>query len=133
MKLVELLAIPIGFALVRSITKNIDDEPAAKPIVPVAPKGLTVGPAGGTGFNIFPQGVPEGLKITPAQLAAFTPQAPEQQAFTRERLLAPSGTPEQAKMLIESGAIRQGKVTPLGFRQGETTDDLLRRLFNNPK
>ena len=74
MKIVELLAIPIGFALVRSITKSIDDEPAAKPIVPVTPKGLTVGPAGGTGFNIFPQGVPTGLNITPAQLAAFTPE-----------------------------------------------------------
>ena len=132
MKIVELLAIPIGFALVRSITKNVKDEPAPKDILPKQ-KGFTLGPAGGTGFNIFPQGVPTGLKITPGQLAAFTPQTPEQQAFTRERILAPSGTPEQAKMLAESGAIRQGKVTPLGFRQGETTDDLLRRLFNNPK
>ena len=133
MKLVELLAIPVGFALVRSITKNVKDEPAPKDIIPKQPKQMVLGPAGGTGFNLFPQGVPTGLKITPAQLAAFTPQTPEQQAFTRERILAPSGTPEQAKMLAESGAIRQGKVTPLGFRQGETTDDLLRRLFNNPK
>ena len=133
MKLVELLAIPVGFALVRSITKNVKDEPAPKDIIPKQPKQMVLGPAGGTGFNLFPQGVPTGLKITPAQLAAFTPQTPEQQAFTRERILAPSGTPEQAKMLAESGAIRQGKVTQLGFRQGETTDDLLRRLFNNPK
>ena len=34
MKIVELLAIPIGFALVRSITKNIKDEPAPKDIIP---------------------------------------------------------------------------------------------------
>ena len=112
MKLVELLAIPVGFALVRSITKNVKDEPAPKDIIPKQPKQMVLGPAGGTGFNLFPQGVPTGLKITPAQLAAFTPQTPEQQAFTRERILAPSGTPEQAKMLAESGAIRQGKVTP---------------------
>jgi len=124
MKIVELLAIPIGFALVRSITKNIKDEPAAKPIVPKQ-TGFTLGPAGGTGFNIFPQGVPEGLKITPAQLKAFVPQTPEQQAFTRERILAPSGTPEQAKMLIESGAIRQGKITRFGV--GTNLADLLAR------
>ena len=131
MKIVELLAIPIGFALVRSITKNIKDEPAAKPIVPKQ-TGFTLGPAAAS-MDIAPL-IPKGaFKITPTQLAAFTPQTPEQQAFTRERILAPSGTPDQAKMLIESGARRQGKVTPLGFRQGETTDDLLRRLFNNPK
>ena len=124
-KLVALLSIPVGFALDRSITKNIDDEPAPKPIVPVTPKGLVVGPAGGTGFNIFPQGVPEGLKITPAQLKAFVPQTPEQQAFTRERILAPSGTPEQAKMLIESGAIKQGKITKFGT--GVSLADLLAR------
>ena len=124
MKIVELLAIPIGFALVRSITKSVKDEPAAKPIVPKQ-TGFTLGPAGGTGFNIFPQGVPTGLKITPAQLAAFTPQTPEQQAFTRERILAPSGTPEQAKMLIESGAIRQGKIKRFGV--GVDLADLLAR------
>ena len=124
-KLIALLSIPVGFALVRSITKNIDDEPAPKPIVPVTPKGLVVGPAGGTGFNIFPQGVPEGLKITPAQLKAFVPQTPEQQAFTRERILAPSGTPEQAKMLIESGAIKQGKIVKFGT--GVSLADLLAR------
>ena len=127
MKIVELLAIPIGFALVRSITKSIDDEPPAKPIVP-KPTGFTLGPAAPKmDFTLFPK-----IKITPEQLALPIPTA-EQQAFTRERILAPSGTPEQAKMLIESGAIRQGKVTPLGYRQGETTDDLLRRLFNNPR
>jgi hypothetical protein len=121
MKIVELLAIPIGFALVRSITKNIKDEPAPKKIVPT---GFTLGPAAGS-MDIKPI-IPEGaFKITPTQLAAFTPQTPEQQAFTRERILAPSGTPEQAKMLIESGAIRQGKITKFGT--GVSLADLLAR------
>ena len=132
-KITGIISAALGLALVKRFTDSIKDEPTTAPIIPKQPKQMVLGPAGGTGFNLFPQGVPTGLKITPAQLAAFTLQTPEQQAFTRERILAPSGTPEQAKMLIESGAIRQGKVTPLGFRQGETTDDLLRRLFNNPK
>ena len=71
MKIVELLAIPIGFALVRSITKNIDDEPAAKPILP-KDKGFTLGPAAAS-MDIAPI-IPEGaFKITPTQLKAFTP------------------------------------------------------------
>jgi hypothetical protein len=125
MRLTELLAIPIGFALVRSITKSIDKEPAAK-VAPIIPKqtGFTLGPAAAS-MDIKPL-IPEGaFKITPAQLAAFTPQTPEQQAFTRERILAPSGTPEQAKMLIESGAIRQGKITKFGT--GVSLADLLAR------
>ena len=70
MKLVELLAIPVGFALVRSITKNIKDEPAPKKIVPT---GFTLGPAAGS-MDIKPL-IPEGaFKITPTQLAAFTPE-----------------------------------------------------------
>ena len=69
MKLVELLAIPIGFALVRSITKNIKDEPAPKKIVPT---GFTLGPAAAS-MDIAPL-IPEGaFKITPTQLTAFTP------------------------------------------------------------
>ena len=110
MKIVELLAIPIGFALVRSITKSVKDEPAPKKIVPT---GFTLGPAAGS-MDIKPIIPERAFKITPTQLAAFTPQTPEQQAFTRERILAPSGTPEQAKMLIESGAIRQGKIKKFG-------------------
>ena len=69
MKIVELLAIPIGFALVKSITKNIKDEPAPKKIVPT---GFTLGPAAGS-MDIKPI-IPEGaFKITPTQLEAFTP------------------------------------------------------------
>ena len=74
MKIVELLAIPIGFALVRSITKNIDDEPAAKPILP-KDKGFTLGPAAAS-MDIKPI-IPEGaFKITQEQLAAFDPLKP---------------------------------------------------------
>jgi hypothetical protein len=57
------------------------------------------------------------------------PVMPTQEQITRERFTAPSGTPEQAALI--SKAYTQGKVIPLGFRQGETTDDLLRRLFRN--
>ena len=55
----------------------------------------------------------------------FVPQAPGHQAFTRERILAPSCTPEQAKMLIESGAIKQGKIVKFGT--GVSLTDLLAR------
>ena len=72
MKIVELLAIPIGFALVRSITKNIKDEPAPKKIVPT---GFTLGPAAAS-MDIKPL-IPEGaFKITQEQLAAFDPLKP---------------------------------------------------------
>ena len=67
--------------------------------------------------------------VTPTPL--IKPIMPTQEQITRERFTAPSGTPEQARMLIESGAIRQGKVIPLGFRQGETTDDFIRRIYGN--
>ena len=127
-KITGIISAALGLALVKRFTDSIKDEPVAT-VAPIIPKpkqeGFTLGPAGGTGFNIFPQGVPEGLKITPAQLKAFVPQTPEQQAFTRERILAPSGTPEQAKMLIESGAIRQGKITRFGV--GTNLADLLAR------
>jgi|TARA_R110002073_G_scaffold16913_1_gene64537 hypothetical protein len=37
MKLLELLAIPVGFAIVRSITKNIEDKTTQEPLVTPAP------------------------------------------------------------------------------------------------
>ena len=46
-KLIALLSIPVGFALVRSITKNVVDEPAPKPLVPKQ-EGFTLGPAAGS-------------------------------------------------------------------------------------
>jgi len=123
-KITGIISAALGLALVKRFTDSIKDEPTTAPIVPKQ-EGFTLGPAAGSGFNIFPQGVPEGLKITPAQLAAYTPQTPEQQAFTRERILAPSGTAEQAQMLIDSGAIRQGKITRFGT--GVSLADLLAR------
>ena len=53
MKLLELLAIPVGFAIVKSITKRIDDQPKVTP-KKVIPKGFTLGPAAGKqDFNII--------------------------------------------------------------------------------
>jgi len=46
-KLIALLSIPVGFALVRSITKNVVDEPAPKPLIPKQ-EGFTLGPAAGS-------------------------------------------------------------------------------------
>ena len=95
---------------------------------PLIKTGFVTGPAAGSqDFTLIKPLV----QITPEQIAAYKPQTPEQAALTRERIMAPSGTPEQAALI--SQAYRQGKVTPLGYRQGETTDDLLRRLFNNPR
>ena len=112
MKIVELLAIPIGFALVKSITKNIKDEPAPKKIVPT---GFTLGPAAAS-MDIKPL-IPEGaFKITPTQLAAFTPE---------RKVTIPKYDPG----VPVAQPIAKGKVIPLGFKEGETTDDLLRRLF----
>jgi len=73
MKIVELLAIPIGFALVRSITKSIDKEPTPAQVEPLIKNGFTLGPAAAS-MDIKPL-IPEGaFKITPTQLAAFTPE-----------------------------------------------------------
>jgi len=104
MKIVELLAIPVGFAIVRAITKNVeDDKSGLTPFIPPSP-------------------VTPVTPIVPV-IPTFTPQ--EQQAFTRKRILAPSCTPEQAKMLIESGAIKQGKIVKFGT--GVSLTDLLAR------
>ena len=56
-KLIALLSIPVGFALVRSITKNVVDEPAPKPLVPKQ-EGFTLGPAAGSMdiAQLFPTG-----------------------------------------------------------------------------
>jgi len=52
-KLVELLAIPVGFAIVRSITKSVEAKPVVTP-EPLIPEGFTLGPAAGKqDFNII--------------------------------------------------------------------------------
>ena len=116
----------IGFAAIRRI---LDTKPTAvtpTPVKPLIKTGFVTGPAAGSqDFTL----IKPMTQITPTQLQAFKPQTPEQAALTRERVTAPSGTPEQAALIAQ--AYRPGKVIPLGFRQGETTDDLLRRLFRN--
>jgi hypothetical protein len=121
-RLAELAGAAIAFAAIKRLT---DAKPTAvTPTKPIIPQGFTLGPAAPS-MDIKPL-IPEGaFKITPEQIVAFKPQTPEQQAFTRERILTPNGTPEQAKMLIESGAIKQGKIKKFGT--GVSLADLLKR------
>ena len=114
MKLVELLAIPVGFAIVRSITKRVEEEPKVEP-KEVVPTGFTLGPTTPS-MDITPL-IPKGaFEITPKQLEAFTPD---------RKVTIPAFEPGA----LIAQPIAKGKVIPLGFREGETTDDLLRRLF----
>jgi hypothetical protein len=116
----------VGLAVINKLLDRTDAAaPAAAP-KPLIKTGFVTGPAAGSqDFTL----IKPMTQITPAQLQAYKPQTPEQAALTRERVTAPSGTPEQAALIAQ--AYRPGKVIPLGFRQGETTDDLLRRLFRN--
>jgi hypothetical protein len=116
----------VGLAVINKLLDRTDAAaPAAAP-KPLIKTGFVTGPAAGSqDFTL----IKPMTQITPTQLQAFKPQTPEQAALTRERVTAPSGTPEQAALIAQ--AYRPGKVIPLGFRQGETTDDLLRRLFRN--
>ena len=112
MKIVELLAIPIGFALVRSITKSIDKEPKAK-VTPILPKdkGFTLGPAAAS-MDIAPI-IPEGaFKITPTQLEAFTPD---------RKVTIPTYDPT----LPVAQPIKEGKIKKFGT--GVSLADLLAR------
>ena len=119
----SLLVIPVGLAIVKRFAEqtNSTTTPTTTPIGPLIP--ITKPTPVVTTPLIKPM-----TQITPTQLQAFRPQTPEQAALTRERITAPSGTPEQAALIAQ--AYRPGKVTPLGFRQGETTDDLIRRLYS---
>ena len=115
----------IGLAAINRLLDRTDKVmPAAAP-KPLIKTGFVTGPAAGSqDFTLIKPMV----QITPAQLQAFRPQTPEQAALTRERVTAPSGTPEQAALIAQ--AYRPGKVIPLGLRQGETGDDLVRRLYS---
>ena len=75
MKLVELLAIPVGFAIVRSLTKRVDEEPVVTP-EPLIPEGLSVGPAGGTGFDIAPLFPTGKLELTTRQTTGIKHTGP---------------------------------------------------------
>ena len=115
----------VGLAVINRLLDRTDAAaPAAAP-KPLIKTGFVTGPAAGSqDFTL----IKPMTQITPAQLQAFKPQTPEQAALTRERVTAPSGTPEQAALIAQ--AYRPGKVIPLGFRQGETADDLIRRLYS---
>ena len=115
----------IALAAINKLLNRHDDKTMlGQPPKPLIKTGFVTGPAAGVqDFTLIKPMV----QLTPEQIAAPIPTA-EQQAFTRERLMAPSGTPEQAALLQK--AYRPGKVIPLGFRQGETADDLIRRLFS---
>ena len=101
-----MLVIPVGLVIVKRFAESVEDKTTLVPLIPPSP--------------VTP--VTPVTPIVPV-IPTFTPQ--EQQAFTRERILAPSGTPEQAKMLIESGAIKQGKIVKFGT--GVSLTDLLAR------
>ena len=79
------------------------------------PTGFTLGPAAAS-MDIKPL-IPEGaFKITPTQLEAFTPD---------RKVTIPTFEPGA----LIAQPIEKGKVIPLGLREGETSEDLLRRLF----
>ena len=82
---------------------------------PLIKQGFVTGPAASSqDFTL----IKPMTQITPKQLEAFTPDRP----VTR---------PVYDPKAMIAQPIAKGKVIPLGFRQGETTDDLLRRLFRN--
>ena len=122
MKIVELLAIPIGFALVRSITKNIKDEPAPKDIIPKQ-EGFTLGPAGPaiTDFKIIPesftagQNQGSGLTFSPITIKALESFDPT------KKVTVPTYDPG----LPVAQPIAQGKVKKFGT--GVSLADLLAR------
>ena len=109
----------IGLA---AINKLLDRDDKVTPVVapkPLIKEGFVTGPAAGVqDFTLIKPMV----KLTPEQVAAPIPTA-EQQAFTRERLLAPSGTPEQAALIAQ--AYRPGKIVKFGT--GVSIEDLLKR------
>ena len=101
-------------AINRLLDRTNKVAPAAAP-KPLIKQGFVTGPAAGSqDFTL----IKPMTQITPKQLEAFTPDRP----VTR---------PVYDPKAMVAQPIAQGKVIPLGFRQGETTDDLLRRLFRN--
>jgi hypothetical protein len=101
----------IGFAAIRRI---LDTKPTAVTPTPLIKTGFVTGPAAGSqDFTL----IKPMTQITPKQLEAFTPNRP----VTR---------PVYDPKAMIAQPIAKGKVIPLGFRQGETGNDLVRRLFN---
>ena len=107
-----------GVIALAAINRLLDTKPTGvtpTPAKPLIKTGFVTGPAAGNqDFTLIKPMV----QITPKQLEAFTPDRP----VTR---------PVYDPKAMVAQPIAKGKVIPLGFRQGETTDDLLRRLFRN--
>ena len=107
-----------GVIALAAINRLLDTKPTAvtpTPAKPLIKQGFVTGPAAGSqDFTL----IKPMTQITPKQLEAFTPDRP----VTR---------PVYDPKAMIAQPIAKGKVIPLGFRQGETTHDLLRRLFRN--
>jgi hypothetical protein len=104
----------VALALVNRLLDR-KDTITPTPSKPLIKQGFVTGPAAGSqDFTL----IKPMTQITPKQLEAFTPDRP----VTR---------PVYDPKAMVAQPIAKGKIIPLGFRQGETTDDLLRRLFRN--
>jgi hypothetical protein len=105
----------IGLAAINRLLDRTDKvTPAAAP-KPLIKQGFVTGPAAGVqDFTL----IKPMTQITPKQLEAFTPDRP----VTR---------PVYDPKAMIAQPIAKGKVIPLGFRQGETADDLIRRIYGN--
>ena len=104
----------IGFAAIRRILDTQPTKVTPAPTKPLIKTGFVTGPAAGNqNFDL----IKPTMQITPTQLQAFTPDRP----VTR---------PVYDPKAMIAQPIAKGKVIPLGFRQGETADDLIRRLYN---
>jgi len=120
MKLLELLAIPVGFAIVRSITKRVEEQPTVTPPEPVIP---TTGPAGPSieDFKLIPesftagQNQGSGLTFSPITLDTLDSFDPTRKAEVRPY---DPGVPV-------AQPIAQGKIKKFGT--GVSLADLLAR------
>ena len=104
----------IGLAAINRLLDRNDKVAPTQAPKPLIKQGFVTGPAAGSqDFTL----IKPMTQITPKQLEAFTPDRP----VTR---------PTYDPKAMVAQPIAKGKVIPLGFRQGETGDDLVRRLFN---
>ena len=106
-----------GVIALAAINRLLNTKPTAvtpTPAKPLIKQGFVTGPAAGSqDFTL----IKPMTQITPKQLEAFTPDRP----VTR---------PVYDPKAMVAQPIAKGKVIPLGFRQGETANDLIRRLYS---
>ena len=106
-----------GVIALAAINRLLDTKPTAvtpTPAKPLIKQGFVTGPAAGSQDFTLIKPI---TQITPKQLEAFTPDRP----VTR---------PVYDPKAMVAQPIAKGKVIPLGFRQGETANDLIRRLYS---